>query len=67
MQWDQFVPKSEAQLGRLARLRELCENDERDLSKDHAQHPHDKTTQGAARFDHELHKTRASRVLSMTQ
>eukprot|EP00953_Heterococcus_sp_UTEX-ZZ885_P041627 21231-Heterococcus_DN1.PRE.2 len=45
MQWEQFVPKSEAQLGRLARLRQLCENQDQDLSKDVIQRPQDKATQ----------------------
>jgi hypothetical protein len=52
MQWEQFVPKSEAQLGRLARLRELCENQDQDLSKDVKQHPQDKATQGTVHFNH---------------
>jgi hypothetical protein len=52
MQWEQFVPKSEAQLGRLARLRKLCETQDQDLSKDVTQRPQDKATQGAAPFDY---------------
>jgi hypothetical protein len=52
MQWEQFVPESEAQLGRLARLRELCENQDQHLSQDIIQRPQDKTTQGAAPFNY---------------